>query len=80
MHKPVGEIIRKLNKKLRGHYVYYGITDNRNKLEEFRDYVKVELKRVLNRRSQKANMTWEKFGKVLKYNPIAKSKIYHSLI
>ena len=39
MHMPVNELIKKLNTKLIGHYRYYGITGNYDKLEMFRWYV-----------------------------------------
>ena len=76
---PIGELIRKLNIKLQGHYRYYGITDNYRKLEEFMKYIKMELYRQLRRRSQKDKTTWAKLDTILKYNPIARPKIYHKL-
>jgi group II intron reverse transcriptase/maturase len=77
MHEKPTEIIKKLNVKLTGHYRYYGISDNHNKLGRFRNYCCRQLYAVLNRRSQK-KLTWEKYLKVLEYNPIAKPKIYLS--
>ena len=79
MHGNVGETIKKLNQKLRGHYNYYGLPDNRRKMDEFRNYIVEELKRVLNRRSQKAKMTWEKYKKILKYNPIISVAVNYEL-
>ena len=73
--KPM-EIIKKLNIKLIGHYRYYGITDNYNKLEEFRKYIIMTLFKQLRRRGQKKRISWEKFNKILKYNPIIEPKIY----
>lgn len=79
MHMPVKELIKKLNTKLIGHYRYYGIIGNYDKMDMFRWYVTERLRSWLNRRSQKANMTWEKFRKIQEYNPIARPKIYHSI-
>lgn len=73
------EIIKKLNIKLIGHYRYYGITDNYNKLEEFRRYVVRTLFKELRRRGQKRRISWEKFNRILKYNPIAEPRIYVKL-
>lgn len=78
MHKPINEIISKLNIKLIGHYRYYGISDNSNKLQEFMRYITRTLYKQL-RRSQKHKLTWEKYLKILKYNPIIQPKIYVSL-
>lgn len=79
MHIPVNELIKKLNTKLVGHYQYYGITGNYDKVEMFRWYVIERLKVWLNIRSQKAKMTWDKFNKTIEYNPIVKLKVYHSI-
>lgn len=79
MHMPVNELIKKLNTKLIGHYRYYGIIGNYDKLEMFRWYVIERLKAWLHRRSQRAKMTWEKFDKIIEYNPIVKPKVYHSI-
>ena len=47
------ELIKKLNIKLLGHYRYYGITDNYNKLVEFREYIIRTLFKQLWKRGQK---------------------------
>ena len=33
---PVGELIKKINQKLRGHYQYYGVTDNTRGVKSFK--------------------------------------------
>jgi group II intron reverse transcriptase/maturase len=76
-HERPAEIIAKLNVKLVGHYRYYGISDNQNKLGRFRNYCCRQLYVALNRRSQK-KLTWEKFEKILEFNPLAEPKIYVS--
>ncbi len=73
------EIIKKLNIKLMGHYRYYGITGNYNKLMEFKNYVTRTLFKELRGRGQKNKISWEKFNKILKYNPIIEPKIYVKL-
>ena len=70
------ELIKKLNIKLLGHYRYYGITDNYNKLVEFREYIIKTLFKQLWKRGQKKRISWEKFNKILKYNPIIEPRIY----
>lgn len=78
MHINKCELVKKLNIKLIGHYRYYGITGNLHKLEVFYRYIARELYKTLNKRSQR-RMSWEKFNNFLKYNPIARPKIYFSL-
>lgn len=76
---PVPYLIKKLNTKLLGMYRYYGISDNVQWMIKFRQYVRCELKKWLSRRSQRGFITWEKYNKILQYNPIVTPKIYHSL-
>ena len=76
MHKPVNEIIKKLNIKLEGHYRYYGISRNSKGIVVFYNYIIKQLYFVLSRRSQKNGFNWEKFYKILKYNPVAEPRIY----
>lgn len=76
---PIPYLIKKLNTKLIGMYRYYGISDNIEWMIKFRQYVRYELKKWLSRRSQRGFITWEKYNRILQYNPIATPKIYHSL-
>ncbi len=72
-------LIKKLNIKLQGTFRYYGVSDKYKWMLEFRRYVIYQLHEQLCRRSQKGKMSWEKFYKILEYNPIAMPKIYHSM-
>ena len=76
---PVKELITKLNKKLVGHYRYYGVSHNSNKLSAFLHYVQRYLFKVLNRRSHKKSYTWDGYIDMLKVYPLAKPKIYVKL-
>jgi group II intron reverse transcriptase/maturase len=46
--------------KLRGHYAYYGVTDNTGGIERFAHESKKLLYKWLNRRGGKRHLTWEK--------------------
>lgn len=78
-HRPVKEIINKLNQILTGYFHYYGITDNSKSIANFRNRVTKSLFYWLNRRSQKKSYTWEGFNEMLKVYPLVKSKIYVSV-
>ena len=65
-----------LNSKLRGHYQYYGITDNSKSIERFLFETQRMLFKWLNRRSQKQSYTWEGFNQLLKIFPLAQPRIY----
>lgn len=58
MHTPFDMLIKKLNIKLRGHYQYYGITDNYNGIKAFYRIVTKQVIKTLKRRTQKDNLTW----------------------
>ena len=73
------ELIKKINIKLIGHYRYYGITDNYNKLEEYKKYIIKTLYNELRRKGDKKKISWEKYNRILKYNPIVEPKIYVTL-
>jgi group II intron reverse transcriptase/maturase len=70
MHTPIGELIKKLNIKLRGHYNYYGLSHNFKKMKGFYRYVERTLFKTLNRRGGKKKLNWDKFGKILQYNTL----------
>jgi group II intron reverse transcriptase/maturase len=75
MHTPIGELIKKLNVKLQGHYNYYGLSHNIGKMRSFKQYVTRTLYKTLNRRGGKKKMNWDKFGKILYHNPLREPKI-----
>jgi len=76
MHESIPETIRKLNKKMIGHYRYYGIYGNFIGLNKFYKYVRQQLYFTKRRRDQSLWLTWKKLGQILKVYPIASPKIY----
>lgn len=75
MHKPLKETIKSLNRKLVGHYNYYGITDNSKSIHAFYYHTVRQLYKILKRRTQKHRMSWERYKKLLTYMPITKPSI-----
>lgn len=75
----ISELIKELNIKIKGTFNYYGVSDNYEWMIKYRKYVIYELKKQLNRRSQKGKINWEKMNKILEYNPIVMPRIYHSM-
>lgn len=70
------DTIKLLNRKLIGHYAYYGISGNYQGLLNFYRFTKVALYKILTRRSQRAYLSWSRFKKLLVKHPIAEPKIY----
>ncbi len=75
MHKPLKETIKSLNRKLIGHYNYYGVTDNSCSINCFYYITKRELFKILKRRTQRHKLNWEKFNKLLEFMPLSPPKI-----
>jgi len=78
-HLRLKDLTSQLNLKLRGHYQYYGVTDNFESMKRFLFETENLLFKWLNRRSQKKSYTWEGFGQLLKVFPLAQPRIYFSV-
>jgi RNA-directed DNA polymerase len=72
--KPLKEIWKTVNLKLRGHYQFYGVSDNWNELMNFRRQIIILMQKWLNRRGQRSNLSWKEFGKILKWYPLERPK------
>ncbi len=78
-HLPVRTMIAAINAKLRGHYQYYGITDNSKSIKTYHYRTVMALFKWLNRRSQKRSYTWEGFRDLLKLFPLVQPRIRVSI-
>lgn len=77
---PISELIKKINQKLRGHYQYYGVTDNTRSVKSFLNTTRYLLFKWINRRSQKRSYTLESFyNGLLRTLPLLEPKISVSL-
>ena len=79
-HRPVAEQHRILGQKLRGHCGYYGTTGNAEALARFSYELVKAWWKWLNRRSQRASMTWEVFLAMLKRRPLPPPRAVHSVL
>ena len=73
---PKYEIMKKVRKKLTGHYRYYGITDNIKMLKKYKTQIEKLIIKWLNNRSQKKSFNLKEFYKYLKLYPLPKPRIY----
>lgn len=76
---PTQQIMKTTAAKLRGHYAYYGVTDNRS-ISAFFHLVRKTLFKWLNRRGKRGCYTWEKFIKLLKLFPLPTPRIMVNLL
>jgi group II intron reverse transcriptase/maturase len=74
-HVAVREQQAELRRKLLGHYNYYGITGNCELLVRFMYEVKYVWRKWLNRRSEKARMTYDRMNLLLQRYPLPMPKI-----
>ena len=68
----IQDIFEVVKLKLKGHYQYYGITDNSPMLKEFKFQIEELLFKWLNRRSQRKSFNRCKFNLYLKSNALPK--------
>jgi group II intron reverse transcriptase/maturase len=77
---PTAQIMKTTAAKLRGHFAYYGVTDNSKSLQSFAYWVTQTLYKWLNRRGKRGCYTWEKFNQLLKLYPLPTPRITVNLL
>lgn len=78
-HRPVREQHKALVAKVRGHYNYFGITGNSRALSRFMLEVSRAWRKWLDRRSDRARMTWEHFRLLVSRYPLPVPRIVHGV-
>lgn len=71
----IKELIPMINEKLRGHYQYFGITDNTKSINRYLYEVDKTLFKYLNRRSQRRSYNYEEYREMKKKYPLLPAKI-----
>mgnify|MGYP001548797098 CR=1 FL=1 len=77
---PTYQILKTTAAKLRGHFAYYGVTDNGKSINSFNYQITLTLYKWLNRRGKRGCYTWEKFGKLLQRYPLPRPRIMVNLL
>jgi group II intron reverse transcriptase/maturase len=77
-HDPVAEQTAALNRKLRGHYQYYGRPTNYHGLWQFYRVVRRVWKKWLNRRTRGKTLTWNDYAHLLALHPLVRPRITHA--
>lgn len=78
-HDRVSSQHQVLVRKMRGYYGYYGITGNSRMLTAYWHTVERIWQRWLSRRSQRAQIKWERFQQLLQIFPLPPPKVVHSI-
>jgi group II intron reverse transcriptase/maturase len=76
INKPITETGKWLNRVLTGHLNYYAVPGNMKSISGFFYQVSRQWMKMLRRRSQRHDMTWERFSKILK-SFIPEIKVIH---
>jgi group II intron reverse transcriptase/maturase len=76
-HCPIQEQHQKLSQKLRGHYAYYGITNNGGRLSAYLRGARRTWKYWLSRRSRDDPMTWAEYTRMERRYPIPPARVVH---
>ena len=74
-HEPVPEQWAALRRKLLGHFGYFAVIGNLRALRNFRHRVCGVWRKWLNRRSQRARMSWEVMNRLLQRYPLPQPHI-----
>jgi group II intron reverse transcriptase/maturase len=78
-HLPVAEQHEAINRKLRGHYAYYGVTGNARALQRFLRSTERVWRKWLQRRNHRAHMMWPRFQQLLRRHPLLPVRVVHSV-
>jgi group II intron reverse transcriptase/maturase len=79
-HKGIRKIMATFNSKLRGHYQYYGIIGNFERLAGYFFRAKCALKRWLNKRSQRRSYDWKGFEAMLLSFKVERPRITQKVV
>lgn len=74
-HDPVEEQHLALKRRLNGHYNYFGVNGNVNALVRLRFAAERAWRKWLDRRSQRARMSWRRFKQVLARFPLPEPQV-----
>jgi RNA-directed DNA polymerase len=76
LHAPIATVGQWLRVVLLGHYRYYGIPGNSNKMEAFLYHVSLLWFKTLQRRSQRHRLNWERMSRFIS-RWLPRPRIYH---
>lgn len=68
LNKNVTETMKLIRVSLLGHYNYYGVNGNYTQIRKFFNYVRYAAYKMMNRRSERAHMHWDKFQRIWNYH------------
>jgi group II intron reverse transcriptase/maturase len=76
-HRPMREQCARLCAVLAGHYAYYGITGNSQRLQQYRQQVVKTWRKWLESCTRAKWLTWDRFNAFLNRHPLPQARITH---
>jgi hypothetical protein len=76
-HSPLPDQHRRLSQMLRGHFAYFGITGNYDRLSDLLYHVRCCWRKWLSRRSDRRNLPWAAFARIEARFPLPMPVIVH---
>jgi len=76
-HEPLPEQQRKLSQTLKGHFAYFGISGNYQRIADLRYEARRIWRKWLSRRSNNGGVTWDLFSRLEKRFPLPQPRILH---
>ena len=76
-HDPLHEQLTAVNRRLQGHYAYYGMGGNFYSLCKVYRFVERYWRKMLSKRSRKSKVTWEVFNRLKQIMPLLRPKNKH---
>ena len=76
-HLPIRDQQGHLSAMMRGHFAYYGVGGNRQRLQAFAFQAGRIWRKWLSRRDHKGRVNWTHFNELLKRHPLPPAKIFH---
>ena len=74
---PLKEWWQQLSAKIKGHYAYYGVSENGRSLNAYHYRVRLMVYKWMNRRSQRKSLSLEEFSDYVKRFPLPMPRIVH---
>ncbi len=75
-HNTLPEQVLEINQILQGLYAYYGMGGNIGSLQKVYRFTERYWRKMLSSRSQRGNITWEKFHKIKETFPLRRPRLY----
>ncbi len=75
-HKSLSEQALEINQILLGIYAYYGMGGNIGRLQKIYRFTERYWRKMISSRSQRGNITWEKFQKIKETFPLRRPRLY----